>query len=83
MLAIEEEPRSLSVRDTWADFWPLVQLLLFWKGKTLKKVDETLPLNELVTLLMETELDLLAGLRGVTSDIVDRIGESNPGPPVE
>jgi hypothetical protein len=65
----------------WVDFWPLVQPLLFWKGETLKKVDETLPLNELVTLLMATESDLVDGLRGVTSDIGIRMGESYHGPP--
>jgi hypothetical protein len=52
----------------WVDFWPLVQPLLFWKGETLKKVDKTLPLSELVTLIMATESDLVIGLRGVTSD---------------
>ena len=53
----------------WVDFWPLVQPLLFWKGDTKKKVDETLPLDELVTMLMDLESDLVIGLRGVTSDL--------------
>ena len=53
----------------WADFWPLVQPLLFWKGETKLKVDETLPLDELVAQLMKLESDLVIGLRGVTSDI--------------
>ena len=53
----------------WADFWPLVQPLLFWKGETQLKVDGTLPLDELVAQLMALESDLVIGLRGVTSDI--------------
>ena len=53
----------------WADFWPLVQPLLFWKGETKLKVDDTLPLDELVAQLMKLESDLVIGLRGVTSDI--------------
>ena len=54
----------------WADFWPLVQPLLFWKGETLQALDQTTPLPEIVAYLKE--LGRTDGLRGVTSDTENR-----------
>jgi hypothetical protein len=54
----------------WADFWPLVQPLLFWKGDTIIKTNPTLPISAIVALLKaESEI----GLRGVTRDTVDPV----------
>jgi hypothetical protein len=65
----------------WTDFWPMVQPLLFWKGETLRAIDETLPISEIVALLLE-DPSLLDGLRGVTSDIKDRMVNPNQDRPV-
>ena len=54
----------------WADFWPLVQPLLFWKGETMKTIEETTPLPEIVAYLKESART--DGLRGVTSDMDNR-----------
>jgi hypothetical protein len=65
----------------WTDFWPMVQPLLFWKGETLRAIDETLPISEIVSLLLE-DPSLLDGLRGVTRDIKDRMVNPNQDRPV-
>jgi hypothetical protein len=54
----------------WAEFWPLVQPLLFWKGETLQAIDQTTPLPEIVAYLKES--GRTDGLRGVTSDTENR-----------
>jgi hypothetical protein len=48
----------------WADFWPLVQPLLFWKGETMKSIDKNLPISEIVAHIKE---ESSKGLWGVTS----------------
>jgi hypothetical protein len=47
----------------WNEYWPLIQPLLFWKGETLQKIDQVLPLNEVVDILKD---ESHSGLRGVT-----------------
>jgi predicted DNA binding CopG/RHH family protein len=61
----------------WPEYWPLVQPLLFWKGETLQKIDQVLPLNEVVEVLKE---ESHSGLRGVTHGNEDQgvIGNSFP-----
>jgi hypothetical protein len=65
----------------WTDFWPMVQPLLFWRGDISRAVDETLPISEIVALLLENP-SLLDGLRGVTGDIEDRMVSPVPDRPV-
>jgi hypothetical protein len=54
----------------WADFWPLVQPLLFWKGETMQAIEATTTLMEIVTYLKESAS--MDGLRGVTSNTGNR-----------
>jgi hypothetical protein len=51
----------------WAHFWPLIQPLLFWKGETLKNVQEGTPMSVIIKDLREHAAH--SGLRGVTDNI--------------
>jgi hypothetical protein len=51
----------------WAQFWPLIQPLLFWKGETMKNVQEGTPMSVIIRDLRENAAH--SGLRGVTDNI--------------
>ena len=47
----------------WSKFWPLIQPLLFWKGETMKGIDSTMPISQVIANIKEQPA---SGLRGVT-----------------
>ena len=57
---------------SWANFWPLIQPLLFWKGETL--------LNQPLALVIQNIKDPPSGLRGVSDGINPSTGSRRSKP---
>jgi hypothetical protein len=49
---------------SWAKFWPLIQPMLFWKGETVKDINPSLPIPEIIASIKDGPP---SELRGVTS----------------